>query len=310
VPEGHTVHRIALQFRADFVGEQVAASSPQGRFAAGAALLDGAVMTEARAVGKQLFLAFDSERWLRVHLGLYGAWDFHGRISAIAGGSEARGSLGAPRVTRALRMGEGERPVDPADPDDAEFPPAPVGQVRVRLLTEKSAADLRGPTACEVLGATEVAGVIARLGPDPVHDPGPAAEDEFVRRLTGRAVPVGQLLMDQAVVAGIGNVYRAEILFRARIEPHTPGRRIPAEIARELWRDWVGLLADGIRTGAMITRGDDTEEGRALALADVGQRHWVYKRTGEPCWVCGTAIAVETMATRNLYWCPTCQVGP
>jgi endonuclease-8 len=108
VPEGHTVHRIALQFRADFVGERVAASSPQGRFAAGAALLDGAVMTEARAVGKQLFLGFDVERWLRVHLGLYGAWDFHGRISPIAAGTEARGSFGAPRVTRALRMGEGE----------------------------------------------------------------------------------------------------------------------------------------------------------------------------------------------------------
>jgi endonuclease-8 len=307
VPEGHTVHRIALQFRADFAGERVAASSPQGRFAAGAALLGGSVMTQARAVGKQLFLGFDSGRWLRVHLGLYGAWDFHGRISPIAGGGEARGSLGAPRVTRTLRMGEGERPVDSAE---AEFPPPPVGQVRVRLLTEKSVADLRGPTACEVLTEAEVAGVVARLGPDPVHDPGPDGEDEFVRRLTGRTVPVGQLLMDQAVVAGIGNVYRAEILFRARIEPHTPGRRIPAEVARELWRDWVGLLADGIRTGAMITRGDDTEEGRALALADVGQRHWVYKRTGEPCRVCGTAVAVETMATRNLYWCPTCQVGP
>ena len=222
-------------------------------------------------------------------------------------------------------MGEGERPMDPvgpsvargtsgasgtADPAEVAFPPAPVGQVRVRLLTEKSLADLRGPTACEVLREDEVAGVLARLGPDPVHEAGPAAEDEFVRRLRSRSVAVGQLLMDQAVVAGIGNVYRAEILFRARLEPHTPGRRIPEGVARELWRDWVGLLDDGIRTGAMITRDDGTPERRALALADVAERHWVYKRTGEPCWVCGTAIAVETMATRNLYWCPTCQVGP
>ncbi len=307
MPEGHTVHRIALQFRADFVGERVAVSSPQGRFAAGAALLDGTVMTEARAVGKQLFLAFDVERWLRVHLGLYGAWDFIGRISPITDGVEARGSMGAPRVTRALRMGEGERPVG-SEPEG--FPPDPVGQVRVRLLTDKSLADLRGPTACEVLDADAVADVLARLGPDPMHDSGPDAEDEFVRRLTSRGTAVGQLLMDQAVVAGIGNVFRAEMLFRARIEPHTLGRRIPEEVARALWRDWVGLLADGVRTGAMLTRGEDDPDARSRALADVSERHWVYKRTGEPCYVCGTSIAVETMATRNLYWCPTCQVGP
>ncbi len=152
--------------------------------------------------------------------------------------------------------------------------------------------------------------MLARLGPDPVHDDGPAAEDEFVRRLTSRSVAVGQLLMDQAVVAGIGNVYRAEMLFRARIEPHTPGRRIPSDVARELWRDWVRLLADGIATGAMLTRDEDDAAARERALADVGERHWVYKRTGEPCYVCGTPIAIETMATRNLYWCPTCQVGP
>ncbi|WP_298455030.1 Fpg/Nei family DNA glycosylase [uncultured Cellulomonas sp.] len=307
MPEGHTVHRIARQFRADFVGERIAASSPQGRFAAGAALLDGTALTEARAVGKQLFLAFDTDRWLRVHLGLYGAWDFHGQISPIDAGGAVRGSLGAPRVARALRMGEGERPVDPADGD---FPPAPVGAVRVRLLTEASLADLRGPTACEVLDADAVAGVIARLGPDPAADAGPEAETEFVRRLTSRAVPVGQLLMDQSVVAGIGNVYRAEMLFRARLEPHTVGRRVPGEVARGLWRDWVGLLDDGIATGAMLTRDEDDPAARERALADVGERHWVYKRTGEPCYVCGTAIAVETMATRNLYWCPTCQVGP
>jgi len=307
VPEGHTVHRIALQFRADFVGERVRASSPQGRFAAGAALLDGAVMTEAKAVGKQLFLGFDVERWLRVHLGLYGAWDFHGRISPIVAGAPARGSLGAPRVTRALRMGEGEHPVDA---DAAQFPPPPVGAVRVRLLTEASLADLRGPTACEVLDADAVTAAVAKLGPDPVHDSGPDAEAEFVRRLTSRATPVGQLLMDQSVVAGIGNVFRAEMLYRARIEPHTSGRRIPARVACELWRDWVGLLGDGIRTGAMLTRGEDDAEARERALADVAERHWVYKRTGQPCYVCGTAIAVETMAARNLYWCPTCQVSP
>ncbi|NMR18638.1 DNA-formamidopyrimidine glycosylase family protein [Cellulomonas fimi] len=308
MPEGHTVHRIALQFRADFVGHRIAASSPQGRFAAGAALLDGSTMVESRAIGKQLFLGFDDDRWLRVHLGLYGAWDFRGRISPVHPESPVLGSMGAPRAARAVRMGEGELPLRDGDDVAApEFPPPPIGQVRVRLLTEESLADLRGPTACEVLQPDEVAVAMARLGPDPMVDPGPEAEAVFVERLTSRATPVGQLLMDQAVVSGIGNVYRAEILFRARLDPHTRGRTVPAEVARGLWRDWTELLADGVRRGVMMTRDGLDDDAHALALADQTARHWVYKRAGLPCYVCGTPIQVETMAGRNLYWCPTCQ---
>ena len=80
MPEGHSVHRIALQFARHFVGERVSASSPQGRFLEGAALLDGRTMTASRAVGKQLFLEFDEALYLRVHLGIYGAWDFAGAV--------------------------------------------------------------------------------------------------------------------------------------------------------------------------------------------------------------------------------------
>jgi formamidopyrimidine-DNA glycosylase len=114
--------------------------------------------------------------------------------------------------------------------------------------------------------------------------------------------------MDQKVVAGIGNIYRAELLFRARLDPHTPGRRVPAEVARALWDDWAVLLADGIRTGVMLTREDLDAEGRARALVDRTERHWVYGRAGEPCRVCGTSVLVEEMAARKLYWCPVCQV--
>ena len=325
MPEGHTVHRIALQFTADFVGRRVRVTSPQGRFAAGAALLDGATMTHARAVGKHLFLGFarepagspDSapgtvveERWLRVHLGLYGAWDFHGRISAI--GSGVATSMGAPRVRRAVRIGEGEQPIRGAGADGDEgdpwTAPEPVGQVRVRLLTEQCLADLRGPIVCEVLTADEVAAVVAQAGPDPRVADGRAPEDEFVRRLTSRGSPVGVLLMDQSVVSGIGNIYRAEMLFRAGLDPHAPGRRVPAEVARDLWRDWVHLLDDGVRTGAMVTRADLDAAGREHAVGSPDHRHSVYGRAGQPCLVCGTPIALEDMAGRKLYWCPTCQV--
>ena len=80
MPEGHSVHRIARQFQRNFIGSRVSVSSPQGRFADGAAQLDGRIVTAAHAVGKQMFLEFDDAIWLRVHLGLYGAWDFAGEI--------------------------------------------------------------------------------------------------------------------------------------------------------------------------------------------------------------------------------------
>ncbi|MDQ2660572.1 MAG: Fpg/Nei family DNA glycosylase, partial [Actinomycetota bacterium] len=290
MPEGHSVHRITRQFERNFVGHVVRASSPQGRFAQGAADLDGRRMTDARAIGKQMFLGFEGDRWLRVHLGIYGAWDFSGDIlmdATIAaangrmGQTNQRGtflegpnpdaivfdsagensltSIGAPRRTR-LRMSEAEtlRPFDKLrepraqGPNAVTFPPEPVGQVRVRLLTDTVCADLRGPTACEVLDPAQVEAVVARLGPDPLIDAGQAAEDRFVASVTKRSTPIALLLMDQAVVAGIGNVYRAELLFRARQNPHTPGRLVPEEHVRHLWRDWSRLLHIGVETGQMM----------------------------------------------------------
>lgn len=304
MPEGHSVHRIALQFERDFVGHRVAVSSPQGRFAAGAAELDGLRMIEARAVGKQMFLRFEHDKWLRIHLGIYGAWDFFGTISPITAESEALGSIGAPRLRRAVRMAETEHTTNV---DLTTFPPEPVGAVRVRLATEQSVADLRGPTACEVIDPVQLAGVMERLGPDPATDSSPAAEDRFVERVRKKPTVIGQLLMDQSVVAGIGNVYRAELLFRARLNPHTPGRQITDEQARDLWKDWVHLLDLGIRTGQMLTMDGLDAEAQKLALSNREDRHWVYKREGLPCRVCGTHIVVELMASRKLYWCPFCQ---
>src|ERR1700754_4973404 len=129
MPEGHSVHRIARQFARHFEGVPVTVSSPQGRFAADAALLDGHRIVDARAVGKQMFLEFDHGLYLRVHLGLYGAWDFAGDITVGGTGEASLSSIGAPRLTR-LRMSEQET-VGQLE----TFPPDPIGQVRVRLLT-------------------------------------------------------------------------------------------------------------------------------------------------------------------------------
>ena len=322
MPEGHSVHRIARQFALHFVGRRVAASSPQGRFATGAAQLDGHVMTEAMAVGKQMFLEFDNGLWLRVHLGIYGAWDFSGDITADAtiassngriGQTNQRGtvvgehedslsSIGAPRRTR-LRMAEQERLETPAD----TFPPEPIGAVRVRLLTDATCADLRGPTACDVLTPDEVQAVIAKLGPDPLVDTGRAAEDRFTATVLKKPTPICLLLMDQSVVSGIGNVYRAEMLFRARLNPHIPGRDLPEATVRALWKDWAKLLKIGVKTGQMMTMDGLSKSAYDGAMASRADRHWVYHRTGLPCRVCGTSILMEEIGGRKLYWCPVCQ---
>jgi endonuclease-8 len=330
MPEGHSVHRIARQFDRNVVGRQVAASSPQGRFVEGAALLDGRVATAVRAVGKQMFLEFDDDLWLRVHLGMYGAWDFSGDIlldptiasaNGRMGQTNQRGtilddrvfdgagenslfSIGAPRRARGhVRMSEQTTGLT----EDAEWPPPVVGQVRLRLMTETTCADLRGPTACELQTPDEVAATIAKLGPDPLVDDPAVGEERFTRVVRRKPTPIGLLLMDQSVVSGIGNVYRAELLFRARLNPHTPGRDVPEEIVRGLWRDWSRLLSIGIETGQMMTMDDlDPDRWRA-AMAHRDDRHWVYHRAGLPCRVCGVAIVVEEFGARKLYWCPRCQ---
>ena len=329
MPEGHSVHRIARQFALHFVGHTVTASSPQGRFAAGAADIDGQRMIDARAVGKQMFLEFENGLWLRVHLGMYGAWDFAGDITADATTASAGGrmgqtnqrgtdlpdsdtptaleaheaslsSIGAPRR---LRMAEQER----LGPELVDFPPEPIGAVRVRLLTDKAVADLRGPTACDVLQPEEVAAVIAKLGPDPLVDDVAEGEKRFVDKAGKKPTPIGLLLMDQSVVSGIGNVYRAELLFRAKQNPHTPGKLVGDDTLRALWSDWVYLLGVGVATGQMMTMdGLEGDEYRA-ALASRDDRHWVYHRTGKPCRVCGTPIVMEVAAARKLYYCPHCQ---
>jgi formamidopyrimidine-DNA glycosylase len=289
MPEGHSVHRIARQFARHFLDVPVAVSSPQGRFAGDAANLDGHAIVQSKAVGKQMFLEFDHGLWLRVHLGLYGAWDFAGDISIGGEGESSLSSIGAPRLTR-LRMSEQEKVGD----DLESFPPDPIGQVRVRLLTPTAVADLRGPTACEVLAPAEVQAVIDKLGPDPLVDDIAEGEEIFTATVRRKPTAIALLLMDQSVVSGIGNVFRAEMLFRARQNPFTPGREVREEVVRELWRDWVRLLRLGFETGRMITM-------------DEGPDYWVYQRTGEPCRICGTPIALQEIGSRNLYWCPTDQ---
>lgn len=184
-------------------------------------------------------------------------------------------------------------------------PPEPRGALRVRLVGGGSYADLRGATACEVVTPAEKALIEGRLGPDPLRRR-PDPERAWVRLARSR-VPVGQLLMDQAVVAGVGNVYRAEVLFRARLSPMRAGRDVRREVFDALWADLAALMKAGLRSGRIVTT-LPADRGRASRVLRE-DAHYVYRRTGLPCRVCTTPVATTVLAGRNLFWCPSCQAA-
>ena len=164
--------------------------------------------------------------------------------------------------------------------------------------------DLRGPTACEVLTPAERDRVLARLGPDPLR---PRADPASAyARIAGSRRPVGELLMDQAVLAGVGNVYRAEALYRAGLSPFRPGREVPAPALLGVWDDLRRLMRAGVRAGHIVTT-ERVDRDRRTGPPRREDRFYVYRRHGLPCRRCGTEVRTAVMAARNLFWCPRCQ---
>ncbi|MGH3796537.1 MAG: Fpg/Nei family DNA glycosylase [Pseudonocardiaceae bacterium] len=270
MPEGHTVHRLALRHQRYYAGSPVAVSSPQGRFASAAEVLDGRVLERAEADGKHLFHVYGPDLVVHVHLGLYGTFT------------------------------EATLPVE-----------APRGQVRMRLVGSTHWTDLRGPAACELFTDVEMDAVGARLGPDPLRRD--ADPDRAWQRISRSRAPLATLLMDQSVLAGVGNVYRAEVLFRHQLDPLQPGRDLRADQWAAVWSDLVELMADGMRRARIDTvRPEHGPEraGRAPRRDRHGGEVYVYRRAGAPCLVCGTPVATAAHGGRNLYWCPTCQRLP
>lgn len=241
-------------------------TSPQGRFADGAATVDGLVFAKAEAWGKHLIQHYGDRtqrRMVHVHLGLYGAFT------------------------------ESPMPMDDA-----------VGAVRMRIEGDEVGTDLRGPTACELFTPADLDALVARLGPDPLRRDADATAAWSAIARSKR--PIGGLLMDQRVMAGVGNVYRAEVLFRAGIDPYREGRTIDAAEFDELWTDLVALMRIGVRRGRIhVVRADD--DRGAPSYAPDRPRTYVYRRAGESCRICGTVIRVAELDGRNLFWCPVCQ---
>ena len=114
--------------------------------------------------------------------------------------------------------------------------------------------------------------------------------------------------MDQSVVAGIGNVYRAEILYRHRLDPYLPGRDVDDARLEPLWSDLVTLMRAGVRSGRIVTT-ERVDRDRRSGRARRDDAFYVYRRTGLPCRICATPVRMEPLSGRKLYWCPHCQAG-
>jgi endonuclease-8 len=268
---------------------------PQGRFL-DADVLDGRKLVKVMAVGKHLGYDFGKDRILHVHLGLQG--DF----------TEGSGPLPPVKGALRLRMWNAAAIKKPALPGESKrhaWYSSDDGTGHIDG-SEVAWVELRGPTDCSVWTNAQWDALRERLGPDPLD--GDAPEKAF-ERIGKSKKAIGMLLMEQDVIAGVGNIYRAELLFRARQSPFTPGKDVPLAVLQKIWKDTGPLMRAGMVDRRIVTTlRKDRPSGKAKA--EVGEEHYVYRRNGEPCFVCGTTVKkMEGFAGRNLFWCPVCQAA-
>lgn len=180
-------------------------------------------------------------------------------------------------------------------------PPPPVGQMRLRLEGPTHTWDLAGAITTRIISPDERDEVVAPLGPDPLRpEAGPERMWDRVRR---SRTPIGTLLMDQKVVAGVGNVYRAELLFLVGVHPTRPGREVSRDEFDRLWAEMVSQLRLGVRRNRIITR-SPAETGPATRIR-MDEALYVYKRS--ECRWCGSDLDVLTLAGRRTWACPVHQ---
>jgi endonuclease-8 len=271
VPEGHVIRRLADRHTALLAGDRLQVRSPQGRFAAGAAVLCGHLLDAVEPAGKHLLYRFAGlPGVLHVHLGLYG------------------------RCT-----------------DGAVPAPAPVGEVRLRLAGARHWVDLRGPAACEILDPPAVEALLARLGADPLRgdaDPGAAyarvarSDKPLTALLQDQSIVAGTGLIYVTEVlfrAGLSPATPGRRLTRAAWE----------SIWTDLCALMPEGVRTG-RIDTVHAAHTPEAMGRAPRVDRHGGEVYVYRRAGQPCLICGTPVRTGVLAGRNAYWCPTCQRPP
>ncbi|MCB1255900.1 MAG: hypothetical protein KDB26_02260 [Microthrixaceae bacterium] len=261
MPEGHIIHRLAKELNETLGKHPVQASSPQGRFSAGAAAINGRPLVGADAYGKYLFCDFGIDEILHIHLGLIG------------------------------KLNRKREPI-----------PDPVGEIRLRLQGQSDAWDLSGPTRCDLITPEEMDSIIARLGADPLRrNPRVDLAREGFRN---SKKPVGARILDQNVIAGIGNVYRAELLFLCGINPLRPSNSLSDEEFDCLWSHTVELMRIGKRLGRIVTT-DPDEIGKPRGRMGDDERLYVYKQ--DRCRHCGTELVTAKVGGRAITYCPVHQ---
>jgi endonuclease-8 len=262
MPEGNTIHRLARIHTRDFGGRRVEVSSPQGRFAKEARLLDGRRFRRADAYGKHLFHHWSGGLVVHVHLGMAGWFYRHAR-----------------RV------------------------PEPRPTVRMRLSAGGVATDLIGPPTCEIIPAFARKALFARLGPDPLRpDFDPDRAWAVLQRRPRRSI--GDALLDQGVLAGVGNIYRAEALFLAGIHPLRPSGSVTPSEWESLWRTVRRLMRRGVGQAEIRTV---AAKELAHPLSGRGPEDSFYVYQQEICRHCASPIREFPLSGRRMFACPRCQ---
>jgi endonuclease-8 len=292
MPEGNEIHRWAMRHQAAFAGRPVRVDGPQGRFT-DADVIDGRKLERVLAVGKHLGYDFGKDRILHVHLGLQGDFtEGSGPLPPVKGALRLR-MWNAAAVKKPPVPGESKRHAWYSEDDGTGH-----------LAPEQVAwVELRGPMDCTIYTQEKWEQLLNRLGPDPLNGDEP---DKMIAKVGKSRKSIGELLMDQTLFAGVGNIFRAELLFRARLSPFPPGKDVNEEILRSIWKDAVTLMpAAMVDRRIVTTEPRDRPHKRGQALKE--EAHYVYRRNGLPCFVCGTIVKKLEVAGRNLFWCPNCQ---
>jgi endonuclease-8 len=260
MPEGDTVFKLAGYLRAELGGRRLAAGAVRGR---PDAALAGARIGEVYARGKHLFIELGGGRLLRSHLGMWGSW--HGYLP--------HERWHKPRRQASIVLDLGERVF------------VCFNALEVEILRDAGVRQRK----LDVV-----------LGPDLLA---PAPDFDLIvrraRELAAVDTLVVDVLLDQRIACGVGNVYKSEVLFVEGRHPQTPLGALDDPALDALYRQAARLLRRNVHGGPRVTRRANDRAGRL----------WVYGRSGRPCLHCDVVIASARLGRgqRSSFWCPACQ---
>jgi formamidopyrimidine-DNA glycosylase len=305
--EGHQVHRVCHAHRKLLVGHKFLASSPNGRFTDGAALINAATLSRVEAVGKNLFYFFSPANASSASTS---SSTTPNRRPSTSEEAAEWARLSVPQSQVVMHVHFGMSGAFATFSRDKAPPPKPTTRLELKGLpgtpAEPIVAHLSAMTVQHGIGGSLFAERVRALGPDPLRDDADASRFFTALERAAPSKPVGLMLMDQSIVCGVGNIYRAEILFKSRVHPEQPAAALPRSAAERLWRHSRDLLRRGFETGSILTV--DPED--ATRLGKPWTRRYVYNQS--TCGECGGRVSSWDMANRTCYACARCQplVGP